>query len=129
MINCKECGAENIDEAKTCQNCGAELIGQAREIEKVENTSGDEGKPWPTFAKTGYILGIVSLVFCWFPWSLFYLGGAGLVFSSLGKWSVTNKDKAIKGFNMSLISVILNFIITIIILTVGAVIASREMNY
>jgi len=133
MIKCEKCGTENPDTAKFCTSCGANLIDQAaeKESENVERftteVSDDEsGKPWATFANIGYILGIISLAFCWFPYSLFYLGGTGMVFSCLGRWSKSNREKADKGFTMSLISIILNFVLTIIIIAVIAAKVTAE---
>ncbi len=128
MKKCDKCGALNADTAKFCIDCGANLIEQAAERESVnverinpdEVPSGDNGTPWATFANIGYILGIISLVFCWFPYSMFYLGGTGIVFSCLGKWSNSNRGKAEKGFRMSLISVILNLVLTIVIVGIIA---------
>lgn len=125
MRKCEKCGAENPDTAKFCTTCGANLIEQAaeKESENVERfttevTDNESGKPWATFANIGYILGIISLAFCWFPYSNFYLGGVGIVFSCLGKWSNSNREKAQKGFMMSLISTILNFVLSIILVSV-----------
>ncbi len=127
MKYCTKCGAENNDADNFCSSCGANLIEQAAQAERenVERIHTSEiyeeehATPWATFSIVGFVLGIVSLVFCWIPFSNIYFGGTGLVFSSMGKWSKTNSDKAKLGFTLSLIATIANFVITIIILVAG----------
>jgi len=130
MQKCSKCGAENKDEAKYCSECGADLVTSSITTSNVNSNSsektGDDGKPWPTFAKLGKTFGIISLALCWIPYSMFYLGGIGIVFSCLGKWSKSNREQAEKGFNMSLISVILNFVLSIVGIGVLAFLSAKN---
>ena len=110
MKYCSSCGKEIEDSAAFCSNCGKPV--KASSDDSVSKPVEKRG-PWKAFATTGFVLGIISLVFFWFPMSAFYMGGFGIVFSALGRSSVTNRGKARAGLIMSIISCALNIVATI----------------
>ncbi|MCR5307496.1 MAG: hypothetical protein K6E24_00680 [bacterium] len=134
-MKCKNCGYEskNLD---YCPICGEPLEKEEEKyddpFEKVEakneNTTTNEKGYLKAFAIIGYVLGIVSLCLCWMPF-VFIDGIAGIIFSKLGCNSISKKSFAKKGLVLSIISAILGFILTIIIVTVICMEAKNEPEW
>jgi uncharacterized membrane protein len=93
-------------------------------MEEKNNYQVSDTGPWKVFAIVGFVMGILSLVFCWIPFSNFYLGAPGLVLSILGKKSATKIEYAMKGFTLNLVGIIINVLVVIAyiaLIVVGAI--------
>lgn len=111
---CNKCGTKLDDKTYFCFFCGAKI---EHNIRKVEESKG----PWRSFAKWGYVLGIVSLaiilcvpivggIFAFIP------GIIGIIFSALGKKSNAYRKKATTGLILSIVSLPASFFILLILI-------------
>ena len=131
---CKKCGMEVSESDKFCPTCGFDLsknnevsIDEKDPFEKVEKKTVDNNdKPVnKVFAIIGFVAGIVSLSLVWVPF-MFYASIPGIVFGKLGESSPSQKDKAKKGFTMSIIATVINVIWTIVFIALIMVFAKEE---
>ena len=125
---CKVCGKEASKDANYCPFCGAKLEEEKVEVieptpleDKVEKK--ESHGPWNTFAKIGFILGLVGFL------TSFFLAGSSLavpaiVFSSLGlkAQNPDRKDEAKRGLRYAIGSIIVTVIIVFILIIAGIVI-------
>ena len=122
---CKKCGMEVEDNTKICPTCGYDFTKEEKyedpfsEYEKVEEVKETEVKTikpdvakYKVFAIIGYVLGIVSIALCWIPF-MFYTSIPGIIFSKLGVKSTTKNREAKTGFTLSVVSTVINVIVTI----------------
>ena len=83
-------------------------------FEKIESKqeTKEAGMQFKVFAIIGYVLGIISVSFCWVPFMLFY-SVPGIIFSKVGD-KPTNKQKYAKtGYKLSLVGTIINVVVSI----------------
>lgn len=113
MAFCKKCGAQLEDGAKFCPKCGATQEQAAPQAAPVAAAPVAEQGPWKVFAILGLVFGIVGLVFFWFNFGGFLMSATGLVFSILGKKSVSKKGMATAGLVLSIIGLALGVTMTI----------------
>ena len=117
---CKNCGAE-IKEGKFCPNCGVEvceienklnLEGQTPKKIKIEYGEAKAGKTDRSgkFAKTGFILGLISLITTVAGYFVVPLPILGLVFSTKGLKSVEYYSRAKTGKGLSTAALIIGAI-------------------
>ena len=116
---CKNCGAE-IKEGKFCPNCGVEvceienklnLEGQTPKKIKIEYGEAKAGKTDRSgkFAKTGFILGLISLITTVAGYFVVPLPILGLVFSTKGLKSVEYYSRAKTGKGLSTAALISDY--------------------
>lgn len=96
------------------------LNGSINSSNNVGNT--EKGK---TQAIIGLILGLVSIVAWYIPLIGFPVSVCGIIFSTIGMKSQTNKGKAIAGLTLSIIFLI----VTIINSILGAILATNLYYY
>ena len=113
MAFCKKCGAQLEDGAKFCPKCGATQEQAAPQAAPVAAAPVADQGPWKVFAILGLVFGIVGLVFFWFNFGGFFISATGLVFSILGKKSVSKKGMATAGLVLSIIGLALGLTMTI----------------
>ena len=138
-MKCQNCGYESKN-LLYCPVCGEKIIEEkAKEVEKDSfekeevkaTTSNQYGPQYKVFAIIGYVLGIISLAFCWVPFMLFD-SIPGIIFSKIGDKPTNKQQFAKKGFTFSLTGTIINaiitvaFIITIIVLTTLGIIEAVD---
>lgn len=78
-----------------------------------DNRITDTG-PWKVFAIIGYVIGILSICFCWVIASWLWIGIPGIVFSTLGERSYGKRYYAKRGKTLSIIGIVLGAISTVI---------------
>ena len=134
---CKTCGMEVSENDKFCPTCGADLSKQKTEekeddpFEKVEkksdsvNVSKTDKVVYRVFAIISFVTGIVSLCLVWVPF-MFYSSIPGIVLGKLGESSTSQKDKARKGFVMSIVATVINVIWTITFIALIMTFAKEE---
>ncbi len=98
---CSNCGNELKEGADVCLKCG----------KVVENTSNSnnvitDSEKIDKNANTGFILGLVSIIAWIIPLFGYPVTICGIVFSSKGLKSTTNKGKATAGLVLSIIFLI-----------------------
>ena len=113
MAFCKKCGAQLEDGAKFCPKCGATQEQAAPQAAPVAAAPVAEQGPWKVFAILGLVFGIVGLVFFWATYAGPALAATGLVFSILGKKSVSKKGMATAGLVLSIVGLALGVTMTI----------------
>ena len=137
-MKCQNCGYESKN-LLYCPVCGEKIIEEkAKEVEKdpfekvdEKTTSTQYGPQYKVFAIIGYVLGIISLAFCWVPF-MFFDSIPGIIFSKIGDKPTNKQQYAKKGFVFSLTGTIINaiitvaFIITIIVLTTLGIIEAVD---
>ena len=140
-MKCQNCGYESKN-LLYCPVCGEKIIEEkAKEVEKdpfeeMENktttkTNAQYGGQYKVFAIIGYVLGIISIAFCWVPFMLFY-SVPGIIFSKVGDKPTNKQQFAKKGASLSITATIINailtvaFIITMIVLVTLGVIEAVE---
>lgn len=96
------------------------LNGSINSSNNVEHT--EKGK---TQAIIGLILGLVSIVAWYIPLIGFPVTVCGIIFSSIGMKSQTNKGKAIAGLTLSIIFLV----VTIVNSILGAILATNLYYY
>ena len=122
---CKNCGTE-IKEGRFCPNCGVEvceienklnLEGQTPKKIKIEYGEAKAGKTDRSgkFAKTGFILGLISLITTVAGYFVVPLPILGLVFSTKGLKSVEYNSRAKTGKGLSTAALIIGAIQYVII--------------
>lgn len=90
---CINCGKELNENQDVCLNCGVYVKQEIKTSEdKVEKN-----------ATIGFILGLISIVAWLLPLCGYPVTICGIVFSSKGFSSTTNKNKAIAGLTLSII--------------------------
>ena len=133
---CKVCGMEVSENDKFCPTCGADLSKQKEEKEVDPFEKYDEKKEevavsktdkvvYTVFAIVSFVTGIVSLCLVWVPF-IFYGSIPGIVLGKLGESSESQKDKARKGFVMSIVATAINFIWTIVFIVLIMTFAKEE---
>ena len=122
---CKNCGTE-IKEGKFCPNCGKEvyendnklnLEGKTPKKIKIEYGEAKAGKTDRSgkFAKTGFILGLISLITTIAGYFVIPLPILGLIFSTKGLNSVEYNSRAKTGKGLSTAALIIGAIQYLII--------------
>ena len=128
---CRKCGKQLREEAIFCDQCGekVEIVeeniivdsgvidveSQPVEAQPIEEPKGERG-PWKAFAIVGHILGIVSLATMWIPFLVCCSTGFyGIVFSALGKKSLSKKPMADKALKRNIAASIVSFVLTVVI--------------
>ena len=134
---CKKCGMEVSESDKFCPTCGADLTKQNIEqveendpFEKIEkkedaNLSKADKVVYKVFAIVSFVTGIVSLCLVWVPF-IFYGSIPGIVLGKLGESSTTQKDKAKRGFIMSIVATAINIVWTIVFIALIMTFAKEE---
>ena len=132
---CKKCGMEVSETDKFCPTCGNDLTAKEvieddpfEKIEKKEETSvaaSDDKMVYKVFAIISYVVGIVSLCLVWVPF-IFYGSIPGIVLGKLGESSATQKDKAKRGFVMSIVATAINIVWTIVFIALIMTFAKEE---
>ena len=74
--------------------------------------------PWKAFAIAGFVHGIVSLVFFFYPVLGIAIGIPGIVFSALGQKSVQKRTLAKVGLGLSIAGIVASVIWIIVLFTV-----------
>lgn len=130
-MKCNVCGKENIDEAKFCTGCGNELV-ETVEAEVIEDDATVTAKEPETprvpkcfdvFAKLGFGLGLGGLLGCILFGIGYVVAIPGIVFSALGKKSITYHEKAKKGLVLSILGTVLGLIIYFVVCIIAGVLA------
>ena len=110
---CTNCGNELDENADVCVKCGVYVkksgAGNTDSVEKSANN--------------GFVLGLVSIVACIIPLFGYPVTICGIIFSSKGMKSNTNKTKAIVGLVLSIIFLV----VTLINSAVGVLINLGEL--
>lgn len=88
---CTNCGKELNEEQNVCLNCGVNVINTTKQSESTDKN-----------ATVGLILGLISIVAWLLPLFGYPVTICGIVFSSKGLKSTTNKGKAIAGLVLSI---------------------------
>ena len=134
---CKKCGMEVSESDKFCPTCGADLTKQNIEqveendpFEKIEkkddvNVTKADKVVYKVFAIVSFVTGIVSLCLVWVPF-IFYGSIPGIVLGKLGESSTTQKDKAKRGFVMSIVATAINIVWTIVFIALIMTFAKEE---
>ncbi len=125
-MKCKNCGYE-FKGQNYCPICGEmDLIydNEIKEVKEESNTNNNQsvGNQYKVFAIIGYVVGILSLAFCWAPF-MFFNGIVGIIFSKVGDKPTNKQEYAKKGFKLSLIGTIINIIVTVVFIVVVAILA------
>ena len=105
---CSKCGKEG-GPGPMCQNCGAPLASRQSGYPGVQTK-----KPG---GNASMVLGIISIVTCWFPLASIIMGIVGLVLGIVGKVKGAG-GKAVAGIVMSACAIPLSIIMAAIGLTV-----------
>jgi len=123
---CPNCGAQNPDNANVCMNCGNALQQQAPVQPMYQQPMYQQpmqpvAVPGKGLGVAGMILGILSLVFFCIPYIGFPLSVVSLILSIVGKAKAGSAGQsngmAIAGLICSIISLALNLILLIIVLS------------
>ena len=134
---CKKCGMEVSESDKFCPTCGADLTKQNIEqveendpFEKIEkkddvNVTKADKVVYKVFAIVSFVTGIVSLCLVWVPF-IFYGSIPGIVLGKLGESSTSQKDKAKRGFIMSIVATAINIVWTIVFIALIMTFAKEE---
>ena len=92
---CSNCGKELKEKETICSNCGTIIQSEASSADKK--------------AVTGLVLGLISIIAWILPLAGYPISICGVVFSSKGLKSTTNKGKAIAGLILSIIFLAFTF--------------------
>ena len=123
---CRKCGKQLREEAIFCDQCGekVEIVEENIivdsevidvESQPIEEPKGERG-PWKAFALVGHILVIVSLATMWIPFLVCCSTGFyGIVFSALGKKSLSKKPMSDKALKRNIAASIVSFVLTVVI--------------
>lgn len=95
---CRNCGKELNDNQAVCLNCGIMVDQKAQSNEKVDKN-----------ASAGFILGLISIVAWLIPLFGYPVSICGIIFSSKGLKSQSNKSKAVAGLILSIIFLVFTF--------------------
>lgn len=116
---------EDLEKLKALKDSGA-ITDTEFEIEKSKVLNGSLGSNGnntdkkTTLAMVGFILGLVSIIAWYIPLIGFPVTVCGIIFSSLGMKSPSNKGKAVAGLTLSIIFLVVTLINSIM----GAILAS-----
>ena len=103
---CKKCGGKIGAEDKFCGNCGTPV--EVQDVQEVSNqTEVQSNSECDKHAKTGFILGLCSIIAWLLPLVGYPVTICGIVYSIKGLESKTNNGKAIAGLILSIIFLIL----------------------
>lgn len=86
---CANCGKELKESENVCTNCGTIIQNTQKETDKK--------------ASVGFILGLISIIAWLLPLAGYPVSICGIVYSSKGLKSSTNKGKAIAGLVLSIV--------------------------
>ena len=108
---------EDLEKLKQLKDSGA-ISETEFEIEKAKvlnssvssNSSVSNTEKGKTSAIVGFILGLVSIIAWFIPLVGFPVTVVGIIFSSLGLKSQSNKSKAIAGLSLSIIFLVVTII-------------------
>ena len=141
-MTCKNCGKELNDDVRFCPVCGTEQIKEETPLEEsftateatAEVVVEPTPKKWMVFSKMGKIFGIIAFVLVFIPginlFTSWWLGIAGIVFSSLGKKAKTEQSEknfkvglalSIVALVLSIVMVVVYWVLMIVIGIIGAV--------
>ena len=127
---CKKCGNDIKGGSKFCANCGTEVENKVEEIQndevaQVQNNIPNQGdSEADKKAKTGFTLGMCSIIAWLLPLAGYPVTICGIVFSIKGLESKTNNGKAIAGLVLSIIFLILTLTNSIL----GVISYMRTLN-
>lgn len=99
---CRNCGKELNEEQNVCLNCGVNVTNTTNTTKTSESTDKN--------AAVGLILGLISIVAWLLPLFGYPVTICGIVFSSKGLKSNTNKGKAIAGLVLSIVFLIVTLL-------------------
>lgn len=102
---CSNCGKEVNNIQDVCLNCGIKL-NKEQQLTKDDTTSKK--------ASIGFILGLISIIAWIIPLFGYPVTICGIVFSSKGLKSKTDKGKAITGLILSIVFLGFSFINSIV---------------
>ena len=99
---CNKCGSYIPSKRTVCSNCGAPVPDPNEPAPVVE----PEPEKRPNgIAVAGLVMGILTIVLCWFPGIPFLTGLLGLIFSiaGLAKKNARSKGAAVAGLILSIV--------------------------
>ena len=99
---CSNCGKEVNENQDVCLNCGVRINNNT----VVNNTEDKVDKN----ASVGFILGLVSIIAWFIPLFGYPVTICGIVFSSKGLKSKTQRGKALTGLILSIVFLVFSFI-------------------
>ena len=125
IMKCQNCGYESKN-LLYCPVCGEKIIEEETKkeeedlFEKIEKkeVAQEAGMQYKVFAIIGYVLGIISIAFCWVPFMIFY-SVPGIIFSKVGDKPTNKQQFAKKGYKLSVTATIINVIVTIACIAVA----------
>lgn len=109
---CSNCGAELNEEQVICLKCGVAIKNNT--VQRQVNSSANNNASSDKHAVTGFILGLVSIAAWFIPLFGYPVTICGIVFSSKGLKSKTNKTKATVGLILSIVFLVVTVINSII---------------
>ena len=114
---CRNCGARLEENQKFCKECGQPLQQDNSQENNVVNETNKavptQSKCWTVFSGVGLGLGIGGLATFWWPFVGFMTSICGMIFSVLGRKSVTAKGRATTGLILSIIGLVLGLMFTV----------------
>lgn len=123
MTFCKNCKHSIPDDSKFCPFCGEEVVIEAEVVGEEKPQEERNAKCWHVFASVGDVLGLITLITCWLPYS-WIIGIYGIVFAILGKRAKPHEEKADRGLRRSIIGTIISFVLFIVtIITIAVLMA------
>ena len=111
---CRNCGKELNEEQIVCLNCGV----STNTIEKTNDKTDSK-------ATVGFILGLISIIAWFIPLFGYPVCICGIIFSSKGLKSSTNKGKAVTGLILSIIFLCFTFFNSLL----GVIITLESLSY
>lgn len=115
---CGNCGKELNEKQDVCLNCGVLITQNIRTNNKFEKN-----------AVIGFILGLISILVWLLPFIGYPVCICGIIFSSKGLKSTTNKGKAIAGLVLSIIFLVFTLLNSLIGVILWAEIFNYNYNY
>ena len=115
---CNKCGSYIPSKRTVCSNCGAPVPDPNAPAPVVE----PEPEKRPNgIAVAGLVMGILTIVLCWFPGIPFLTGLLGLIFSiaGLAKKNARSKGAAVAGLILSIVGGALSVVMLFALLIPG----------
>ena len=115
---CNKCGSYIPSKRTVCSNCGAPVPDPNAPAPVVE----PEPEKRPNgIAVAGLVMGILTIVLCWFPGIPFRTGLLGLIFSiaGLAKKNARSKGAAVAGLILSIVGGALSVFVLFALLIPG----------